>query len=62
MVREVVDEFQGQVSSLTNLVQLVSDNPENATQLLSQKCTEGVPVMVILENQPCCCYFKLDIP
>jgi len=62
MARQNEYEAQGGMSTLTNLVQLVSSDPQTATQLLSETCEFGVPVLVVLENQPSCCYFKLDVP
>lgn len=61
MVDALLDEIQGHIADKTNLIQLVTSRPEEGPRLVSAKHDVGVPI-VVLVDQPCCCYCKLDVP
>jgi hypothetical protein len=57
----MLDDIQGHIADKTNLIQLVTSNPEEGPRLISARHNVGVPI-VVLVDKPCCCYVKLDVP
>jgi len=58
---QLFDNVQGGLRDKTHLIQLYTDDPEEAPRLISQPHANGIPLMVIV-NDPCCCYHKVNIP
>ena len=56
------DDVQGFLKDRTHLIQIYTSNPEEAPRLISQTHPSGIPLMVIISDQPCCCYHKVNIP
>lgn len=55
------DAVQGALREKTHLIQLYTDDPEDAPRLISLSHAQGIPLMVIV-NDPCCCFLKVNIP
>ena len=53
--------MQGGLRTKTHLIQLYTDDPEEAPRLISQNHPDGIPIMVIVKD-PCCCYCKVNVP
>ena len=58
---QLFDNVQGTLREKTHLIQLYTSDPEEAPRLISQNHALGIPIMVIV-NEPCCCYLKLNVP
>ena len=55
------DGSQGALRTKTHLIQIYTDDIERAPQLVSEPHANGVPIMVIINNQ-CSCKCKVNIP
>jgi hypothetical protein len=61
MANSLEDATQGRLQNKTHLIQLYTDDPEDAPRLISQAHPDGVPLMVMVDS-PAWYFCKLNIP
>lgn len=44
------------------MIQITTDQIENAPRILKEAQHGGQPIVVVIENKVCCCHCKLDVP
>ena len=57
-----LDPTQGQMSHVTNLLQLYTTNPEEAPRMISETNKQGIPLLVLVDMNNCCPVMKLNVP